>query len=183
MRSSQGAAISDLAVHRTLRVGFSPVAAAAYRGAALGRRGAIHALSRRRRAAGCRAGAARPSATVSTSSALMSPCLCMVWNSRRCLARAAGSGTSLGSCQWNRDLDDWTRLARSLHDSHLNDASEAFVKPRWTFVFFLLASVLHAASMHRKTRQRQLLCRRAAIADSHRLPTTNNSCPKLREQR
>ena len=21
---------------------------------------------------------------------------------------SAGSGTSLGSCQWNRDLDDWT---------------------------------------------------------------------------
>jgi len=48
MRSSQGAATSDLAVHRTLRVGFSPLAAAARRGAALGRRGAIHALSRRR---------------------------------------------------------------------------------------------------------------------------------------
>jgi len=50
MRSSQGAATSDLAVHRTLRL--SPVAAAARRGAALGRRGAIHADSRRR-ADGC----------------------------------------------------------------------------------------------------------------------------------
>jgi len=45
MRSSQGAATSDLAVHRTLRVDFSPVAAAARRGAASGRgAGAAHAL-------------------------------------------------------------------------------------------------------------------------------------------
>ena len=161
MRSSQGAATSDLAVHRTLRVGFSPVAAAARRGAALGRRGAIHALSRPL-AGGRRAGAARPSATSSPSSTLRSPCLGMFSNSQRLWTgqqrEQMGSGelspfmstlsakrraaARVGGCQWNPDLDDWTRSAAA--GSQLTTAIESMhQRPMPSLqVFCLFASVL-----------------------------------------
>ena len=89
MRSSQGAATSDLAGHRTLRVGFSPAAAAARRGAALGRgANAAHALL----------SAATDTQTASTR----------MNTRRRMFYRAATDGGQRGTSwelvKWNPDL-------------------------------------------------------------------------------
>ena len=109
MRSSQGAATSDLAVHRTLRMGFSSRAAAACRGAALGRRGAIHALSRRR-VRGC------PRVFAATDAQEERQTASTRMNTRRRMFLKAGTDGGqrgqrrheLGSVKWNPDLDDWT---------------------------------------------------------------------------
>ena len=162
MRSSQGAATSDLAVHRTLRVGFSPVAAAARCGAALGRRGAIHALSRRR-ADGC----PRPSAEKDrqTASMLANTRRCMalqqqpamdacVWESPVCRHRAGSAGCQCGqrrsSTSWSNGIQTWMTGPRipKLSQSHRNYASETFWKPPVTFTFHpcLLVSYMPLAA-------------------------------------
>ena len=163
MRSSQGAAISDLAVHRTLRVGFSPAAAAARRGATLGRRGAIHALSLCR-VGGCRAGAALLSAATDTQTA-------STWNiCRRMFLEAASHrwwAAQAAARAWDpvNGIETWMTGPRcsappSLHESHRSYASEAFAKPHVD----VLASVLQLGFMWLENAADATRCRRAAIA-------------------
>ena len=168
MRSSQGAAISDLAVHRTLRVGFSPVAAAAPRGTARGRRGASAAHARRRRccAGGCRAAGAALSAATDTQAA-------STWNIRRRMFVEAAShrwwAAQAAARAWDpvNGIETWMTGPRcsappSLHESHRSYASEAFAKPLED-LSFLLVFYMPLASLEKRARHRS--CgRRAAIA-------------------
>ena len=162
MRSSQGAATSDLAVHRTLRVGFSPVAAAARRGAARARgANAAHALL------SAATGRQRASTRMNTRRRMFCT------TALRSAARHELGILSNGIQTW---MTGPRKPVPKLSSHRAVENMRQRRLPSLDFVF-LLASVLHAASKPRKRARHPLLCRYSCHSCQSRLvSTTSNSC-------